>query len=251
MARALTTPILIAGLFVAANPALGWQESGAAQPPATQQDDQDSGFTAESLTEKASYLMGYNLIQDLKANAVDVNIKQLLQGINDAHQGNQPPMTDEEIRAVQEAFERAIVRKQQEMMAKMADENQRAGVEFLRANALTEGVKELENGVQYSVMTAGEGTENPRLTDRVRVHLKGMFIDGTVIENTFGGQPAAFNVGSVPLRGVSSALQQMKEGDKWKVFVPGDLAYGAQGNPPVIGPNQTLVYELELLEIIR
>lgn len=226
-----------------------WQDA-TPELPAADQETQVPEFTAESLAEKASYLIGYNLIQDLKANSVDVDIDQLLKGIQDANQGAQPPMTDEEIMAVQQAFERAIVRKQQEMIAKIADENQRDGMEFMSKNALVEGVKELENGVQYSVLAAGDG-ENPRLTDRVKVHLKGMFIDGTVFENTFGRDPASFNVGSVPLRGLSSALQQMKPGDKWKVFIPGDLAYGAQGNPPAIGPNQTLVYELELVEIIR
>jgi FKBP-type peptidyl-prolyl cis-trans isomerase len=143
-----------------------------------------------------------------------------------------------------------MIKKQQEMVAKAADENQRAGSEFMRGNVLADGVKELENGVQYSVITEGDGTDNPRLTDRVKVHYKGMFIDGTVFESTFGGNPSSQNVGGM-IRGLSTALQQMKVGDKWKVFIPGDLAYGVQGIQPMIGPNQTLVYELELVEIIK
>ncbi len=250
MARLLTIVVVAAGFLFA-----GWsvgarQDPAEPEMPAGNQDDSIPQFTAESLTEKASYLIGYNLIQDLKANAVDINKEQLLKGIEDATGGIQPPMSDEEIVAVQQAFERAIVRKQQEMMARVADDNQRTGLEFMRSNALNDGVKELENGVQYSVIIEGDGTESPRLTDRVRVHYKGMFIDGNVFENTSGGPPAAFNVGGV-IRGLSSALQQMKVGDKWTVYIPGDLAYGAQGSPPVIGPNQTLIYELELVEIIR
>jgi FKBP-type peptidyl-prolyl cis-trans isomerase len=222
-------------------------------PPASASDGSaplQQEFTAQSLNEKANYLIGYNFAQELKTNSIEIDMDQLFQGIRDAAAGNPPPMSDEEIMAVQQAFQKSIAKKQQEEFAKTADDNQRAGMEFLKKNALVEGVKELENGVQYSIVTSGAGTENPRLTDRVKVHYKGTFIDGTVFESTFGGSPAVFNVGGV-IRGFSSALQQMKVGDKWMVYIPGDLAYGAGGNPPVIGPNQTLVYELELVEIIK
>ncbi len=212
--------------------------------------EQQSEFTAESLTEKASYLIGYNFIQELKAGSVDLNLEQLIKGIQDAHSGAQPPMSDEDILAVQQAFQRAMTRKQDEMLARAADENQRAGIEFMRKNALEEGVKELENGVQYIVLAEGTGTDNPRLTDRVKVHYKGTFLDGSVFDSSIGGPPATFGVSGV-IRGFTAALLQMKAGDKWKVFIPGDLAYGAAGDPPQIGPNQTLVFELELIEIVK
>jgi FKBP-type peptidyl-prolyl cis-trans isomerase len=241
--------VLVAFLLLPVSVALAFQETspaGGAPDAATEQQE----FTAETLNQKASYLIGYNLIQDLKASGVDFDQEQLIKGIQDAIGGNPPPMSDEEILAVQQAFDRALIKKQEEMLAKLADENQRAGAEFLKKNALEEGVIELENGVQYIVLTAGTGTENPRLTDRVKVHYKGMLLDGSVFETTSGGPPESFSVGAAT-RGFSAALQQMKVGDKWKIFIPGDQAYGVEGRPPIIGPNQTLIYELELVEIVR
>jgi FKBP-type peptidyl-prolyl cis-trans isomerase len=127
----------------------------------------------------------------------------------------------------------------------------RKGTEFLKSNLLQEGVKELENGLQYRVLAEGEGP-SPRLTDSVRVHYKAMFTDGTVWESTTGSEPLSLTVGSAGIRGIVNALQKMKAGDKWKLFIPSDLAFGVQGDPSgLVGPNQVLVYELELLEIMK
>ncbi len=238
----LSTPLLATTSFAIQEETTPPQEKGELAA-ATQE------FTAQSLNQKANYLIGYEFAQRLKADSIEIDIEQLLRGIQDATKGNAPPMSDEEILAVQSAFDKAIAKKQQEMIAKAADENQRAGIEFMKKNVLVEGIKELENGVQYSVVNSGAGTDNPRLTDRVKIHHKGMFVDGTVFESTFGGPPAVVSVGGMP-RGYASALQQMKAGDKWMVYIPGDLAYGSEGTQ-VIGPNQTLIYELELVEIVK
>ena len=253
MARIFQVTMFVAALLWIPGGKLAGQQD--TLPPASNEKQQETStspadFDAESLVEKASYLIGYNIVQDLRSNPLDLNDEQFLKGIRDALEGKQPPMSDEEIVTVMETFRRAMVRKQEEMMAKIADENQRAGMEFMKKNALEDGVKELENGVQYRVIEEGSGEESPRLTDRVKVNYKGKFLDGTVFDASPDGSPATFNVGGV-IRGFSTALQNMKAGDKWTVFIPADLAYGPRGNPPVVGPNQTLIFELELLEIVR
>jgi FKBP-type peptidyl-prolyl cis-trans isomerase FklB len=249
MTRLLTLAILVTASLVLQHNAVALQEETTPTQETTDSSTETQEFTAESLTEKASYLIGYYYAQGLKADSVEIDIDQFFNGMKDATKGTAPPMSDEEILAVQKAFEKAIVKKQQEAFAKASDENQRAGVEFMKKNSLVEGVKELENGVQYSVLVSGEGTENPRLTDRVMVHHKGTLIDGTVFANTLGGPPATVNVGGLP-RGYTAALLQMKVGDKWMVYIPGDLAFGSEGTE-FIGPNQTVIYEVELVEIVK
>ncbi len=213
--------------------------------------DQKQEMAPESLKQKASYLIGYNFVKGLQVQQIDVDMQELLKGINDANGGKTPPMTDEEIQSVQMAFERMVIQQQQERMAKVADENMRQGLEFLKANLLKEGVKELENGLQYQVLATGEG-DSPRITDSVRVHYKAMFTDGTVWETTAGSEPLSLTVGGAGIRGIVNALQKMKPGDKWKLFIPSDLAFGVQGDPSgVVGPNRVIVYELELLEILK
>lgn len=239
---------LLLTTFCATSVGRAWQEEKSSDTKETAPLQQ---IEEKTLVQKASYLIGYDFAQSLKADSIDIDMEQLFKGIRDASSGAAPPMSDEEILAVQQAFQKAMIRKQQEAFARASDENQRAGAEFMSKNVLVEGVKELESGVQYSVITEGTGTESPRLTDRVKVHLKGSTIDGSVFESTFGSDPVVFSVGASPLRGVATALQSMKAGDKWKLFIPGDLAFGAAGNPPAVGPNQTLIYEIELVEIVK
>ncbi len=203
----------------------------------------------ESLTEKASYLIGYNIVKDFETQLVDVDIEQLIRGIRQAAADQKTNMSDEEIRSVMQAFERKVIREREQRLAKMADENQRKGEAFLQANALKEGVKELEGGLQYLVLKQVSGP-GPELNDRVKLHIKGSYIDGTEFESTTDGEPVEYKV-AFGLRGVTQALQRMKVGSKWRVFIPGNLAYGIQGNPPTVGPNQTLIYELELVDIIK
>jgi len=220
-----------------------------AQQKQTAADTQET-ITPESLTQKASYLIGYNMVKDMQSQAIEFDLNELIKGIQDATAGKNPTMTDEEIQSVQIAFQRMVQQQQQERLAKVADENMRNGTDFLKKNLLKEGVKELENGLQYVVLTEGEGT-SPRITDSVKVHYKAMFLDGTVWDTTAGSEPISLTVGSAGMRGIATALQKMKPGDKWKLFIPSDLAFGVQGNPPVVGPNQVVVYEVELVEIMK
>ena len=202
----------------------------------------------ESLKQKASYLIGFQYIQNLKLEGIEIDLEELIKGIRDSATGKKPPMSEEEIQSVQLAFQRQLVRQQQERLAKLADENKRQGAEFLKANALKEGVKEMENGLQYIELKAGEG-EPPGVSDSVKVHYRAMYIDGTMFESTAGREPISLTVG-VGMRGITNALQKMKPGAKWKLFIPSDQAFGVQGNQ-LVGPNQVVVYELELVEIIK
>ena len=198
--------------------------------------------------EKASYLMGYNFIQELKAQQIELNMDQLIRGINDATAGKNPTMTDEEIRSVLIAFEKEVIKKQQEMFQRVAEKNLADGKAFLKNNAENEDVQQSESGLQYRVVKEGTG-ESPRITDRVKVHYQGSFPDGRVFDTSYGKEPQVLAVGSV-IRGMAEALQQMKVGEKRQLFIPPELAYGARGQQP-IGPNQTLVFEVELLEIVK
>lgn len=220
---------------------------------ALQKATENQTIDPESLTQKASFVIGYNVMKDFKTEGIQIDIEQLIRGLRLAAEGKQPDMTDEEIVSVMQAFQRKVVKEQQDRLVKIADENKRQGVAFLKANALKEGVKELESGVQYLELETGSSkeSESPRITDSVRVHYKGMLPDGTVFDTSAGGPPASFKVGIV-VKGFAEALMNMKVGDKWKVFIPGEQGYGVNGNPPAgIGPNQALVFELELVEIIK
>jgi FKBP-type peptidyl-prolyl cis-trans isomerase FklB len=126
--------------------------------------------------------------------------------------------------------------------------NRKKSEEFLAANAKKEGVKTLPDGLQYIVLKEGTG-KKPSATDEVEVHYHGTFIDGKVFDSSVErGEPSSFPVNRV-IPGWTEALQLMKEGSKWKIFIPSDFAYGPHGRPPKIGPNQALVFEVELLHV--
>jgi FKBP-type peptidyl-prolyl cis-trans isomerase FklB len=129
-----------------------------------------------------------------------------------------------------------------------AEANKKKGEEFLAANARKDGVKTVPSGLQYVVLKKGTG-KRPKATDEVEVHYRGTLIDGTIFDNSAdGGEPASLRLNRV-IHGWSEALQLMKEGSKWRVFIPSKLAYRERGAPPKIGPNETLIFEIELLHV--
>lgn len=175
-------------------------------------------------------------------------------GIIDALAGNEPRLSDEQIQQVSQRIQTILETRQEEMMA----ESRKAGAAnleksklFLEENAKAEGVKSLAGGLQYKVLNEGDGA-SPKAENVVRVHYTGKLIDGTVFDSSVErGEPAEFGVGQV-IAGWQQALQQMKVGDKWMLFIPPQLAYGAQGAPGGrIGPNEALIFEVELLEIVQ
>ena len=200
--------------------------------------------------DRASYSIGLSLGQDFKSRDIMINPDIIAMGIRDVLEGNETQLSQEEAIAALQQLQAMAAARQQEALAKMAETNKAAGEAFLAENGKRDGVVTTESGLQYEIITAGTGN-SPQASDQVTVDYRGTFIDGTEFDSSYGrGEPASFSVeGIIP--GWTEALQLMKEGAKWKLYVPSDLAYGVQGAPPVIEPNTTLVFEVELKEIIK
>lgn len=201
-----------------------------------------------STVDKASFLIGFNMISRLKQQDADFNFEQVIAGLKAANEGKEAEMSREEQRAVLMSYQEI---NREKMMAKTkakADANQAEGETVMAEFAKQEGAKELEDGVMYMVMKEGDG-EVPEAPDRVKLHYKGTFADGEVFDSSYDkGEPIVNSVlGFVP--GFSKALQSMKVGSKWKVAIRGDKAYGMRSRGK-IGPNKTLQFEIELLEIM-
>jgi FKBP-type peptidyl-prolyl cis-trans isomerase len=196
--------------------------------------------------QKTSYALGLDIATTLKRQELDVDVKVLAAGIADGLAGK-PALTEEEQRAVIMDLQKSARARAEEKQMAAAGTNLKAGEAFLAANAKKEGVKTTASGLQYKVINSGTGP-SPKLTDVVKVHYHGTLIDGTVFDSSVRrNTPATFPVNGV-IPGWTEALQLMKVGDKWKLFIPAKLAYGEQGPGP-IGPNATLIFEVELLGI--
>ena len=198
--------------------------------------------------ERLSYAMGMDLGKQLRSRSVDIDPAVFAKALEDALSGGKTLLTDAEAKAALAAFQKAIMAKQA-AEAKVAGEKNKAGGEaFLAANKGMEGVVTLPSGVQYKILTAGTG-RTPTLADTVVCQYRGTLIDGKEFDSSYKrGQPATFQVNKV-IKGWTEVLQLMPIGSKWQVVVPPALAYGARGSGPDIGPNATLVFEIELVAI--
>ncbi|QDT30749.1 Peptidyl-prolyl cis-trans isomerase Mip precursor [Gimesia panareensis] len=198
--------------------------------------------------QKVSYGIGFNLGQNLMRDNLDLDPQILAKGIIDAMTKQKPQMTEDEIRATLLAFQEQLRKDAQTKMEKAAQANVAKGKKFLADNAKKEGVKTTKSGLQYKVIKSGKG-KTPKLTDEVTTHYRGTLIDGTEFDSSYKRkQPATFPVNRV-IGGWTEALQLMKEGDKWQLFIPSDLAYGERGSGPDIGPNEVLIFDIELLKV--
>jgi FKBP-type peptidyl-prolyl cis-trans isomerase len=209
------------------------------------QDDQGAPKTLE---EKACFIIGYNFIRSMQSQKVEFLLDSVIAGMRTAADNKEIGMTDEEVVAVMDSFEQKMMERYQAKLKAEAEENQVAGEKYLETNRTKEGVQALPSGVQFRVLKAGTGTDSPKGEDSVEVHYAGRTIDGTEFDSSIKrGEPATFPVLQV-IKGFSEALQNMKVGDKWEVTIPAHLAYGMKGQGP-IGPNQVLIFEVELLQI--
>jgi FKBP-type peptidyl-prolyl cis-trans isomerase FklB len=198
--------------------------------------------------DQASYAIGLNIGRNLKRDGLELSSEQLVQGLRDALTNSKAKLTDEQCRVALEAFDRQLQQVITEKNKVLGEKNKKEGAAFLAANKKKQGVTTLPGGVQYTVLKAGKGP-SPTANDVVRVHYHGTLIDGTVFDSTIESkQPAVIPVGGV-IRGWIDALEKMKVGDKWRLVIPSESAYGAQGAPPVIGPHAVLIFDLELLAI--
>jgi len=198
--------------------------------------------------ERLSYAMGMDLGKQLRSRSVDIDPAVFAKALEDALSGGKTLLTDAEAKAALAAFQKAIMAKQA-AEAKVAGEKNKAGGEaFLAANKGMEGVVTLPSGVQYKILTAGTG-KTPTLADTVVCQYRGTLIDGKEFDSSYKrGQPATFPVKGV-IKGWTEVLQLMPVGSKWQVVVPASLAYGERGAGADIGPNATLIFEIELVAI--
>lgn len=234
-----------------------------AKEPAAKEEPKGPGINdpvgpLKNLKDKVSYAIGLNIGRNMMRDGVDIDADLLATGIKAAltEKDTKPLLTEEQIREVIVAFQGEMEKKAAAMAAEAAekrkvtaDKNKKDGAEFLAANGKKEGIKTTKSGMQYQVIAEGNGPI-PKITDTVRTHYKGTLLDGTEFDSSYKrNQPASFEVGGV-IEGWTEALQLMKVGSKWKLFVPAELAYGERGTRDgSIGPNAVLVFEVELLAI--
>ena len=198
--------------------------------------------------EKLSYSIGMDIGGNLKRGSVEVDPDVLAKGLKASYLGGKTLLSDDDAKTVLTEYQKTMMAKQAETMRKLGEKNKADGEKFLSENGKKEGVKTLPSGLQYKVITPGTG-KSPKSTDTVTTQYKGTLIDGTEFDSSYKrGQPATFPVSGV-IPGWTEALQLMKEGAKWRLFVPSNLAYGERGAGREIGPNATLIFEVELLSV--
>lgn len=207
----------------------------------------------KTVKERASYAIGMNfgknLAQGIKQDGAEVDLDLLLKGIKDALTKAKPAYTDMELNAAIEAFGKALEGKAMAASKAASDKNKKEGEAFLAENKKQKDVQTTATGLQYKVLKKGDG-KAPTKSDTVRVHYHGTLPDGTVFDSSKDrGEPIEFPVTGV-IKGWTEALLKMKVGDKWMLYIPSDLAYGPQQRSQEIGPNQALVFEVELLGIV-
>lgn len=197
--------------------------------------------------ERASYGIGRQVGEQLAQQPFDgMSTRAVVAGIEDVLDGNPSQVSDQDIKAAIDDLNQRIMQQQNEAAGRLAAE----GEEFLEENAGRDDVIVTDSGLQYEVLASGEG-ESPTATSKVRVHYHGTLVDGTVFDSSVNrGEPIEFPVNGV-IAGWTEALQLMKTGDKWKLYIPHELAYGANGaGGGVIGPYQALIFEVELLAVV-
>jgi FKBP-type peptidyl-prolyl cis-trans isomerase FklB len=194
--------------------------------------------------DKVSYIIGMEIGNNLKNQSIEVDSNILAKGVKDALSGAKPILTQQEIQATMTAFQKEVMAKREEV----AKQNKKDGETFLAENKKKEGVKSLPSGLQYKVIKVGTG-KKPKSSDTVTVHYRGTLIDGTEFDSSYKrGQTVSFPVSGV-IPGWTEGLQLMEEGAKWQIFIPSNLAYGERGAGGLIGPNATLIFEVELVSI--
>ncbi len=211
-----------------------------------------AAFAADKLKseqEKLSYAIGMNIATNMVQQKVDVDADQLAAGLKAVLKGEETIMTQEEMGQILTAYQQEMQMKQMAEAAAAAAANEKLAQEYLEKNGKEDGVVTLESGLQYKVIKAGEGA-SPQADSTVQVHYSGTLLDGTEFDSSYKrGEPASFPVNQV-IPGWTEALQLMKEGAKWQLAIPAQLAYGERGAPPTIPPNATLLFDVELLKIL-
>ncbi|MBU3120522.1 FKBP-type peptidyl-prolyl cis-trans isomerase [Acinetobacter soli] len=212
-----------------------------------------SGFAAitknspqkDQLGYSYGYVMGRTNADTLK----DLNIEAFVQGLKEGAQGKDAALTDEDMAKVLSQYKKQMEAKQLYAYQQLAQQNLKSGDAFLAENAKKSGVITTKSGLQYQVLSVGKG-KSPKATSRVKVNYEGRLLDGTVFDSSIArNHPVEFQLSQV-IPGWTEGLQLMKEGEKARLFVPAKLAYGEVGSGDAIGPNSTLIFDIELLEVL-
>ncbi|RAU81940.1 FKBP-type peptidyl-prolyl cis-trans isomerase [Pontibacter arcticus] len=198
----------------------------------------------KTIQDKISYIIGRDMAANLYKQGIEVDAEPFMQGFKEILEGKASTLSQEDVQQAMMALQQEMGQKQSARTA----QNKKAGEDFLAENKNKEGVKTLPSGLQYQVLQEGNG-KSPSAKDSVTTHYHGTLIDGTVFDSSYErGQPATFPVNGV-IAGWTEALQLMKEGAKWRLFIPSNLAYGSQGAGDVIGPDAALVFDVELISV--
>jgi FKBP-type peptidyl-prolyl cis-trans isomerase FklB len=201
-----------------------------------------TGFKTDK--QKFSYAVGHQMGQNIKRQNLEIEPKIVAQGMQDALTGAKPKITPEDMQAAVHGYQK----KEQEKMESAAKKNLEAGQAFLEANKKKEGIVALPSGLQYKIITEGKGKQ-PKSSDTVVAHYRGSLVDGSEFDSSYKrNEPATFPLEGV-IKGWQEILPLMKEGSKWQVYIPSELGYGSRGAGSAIGPNQALIFDIELISI--
>lgn len=225
------------------------------QQTATSQNETKPAGTAveklETKAQKTSYAIGMDIGSNIAQGGFEIDVNALTQGLRDGlGQGGQPLMTAEEQKETLAALQQELMQQQIAKIQQQSEENKEKGAAFMAEFKAKEGVQATESGILFREISPGDGAK-PSAEDIVTVHYKGTLVDGTQFDSSVErGEPATFPVGGV-IPGWTEILQLMPKGAKWEVAIPAELAYGEQQAGPVITPNSTLVFEIELLDVVK
>ncbi|HKM14490.1 MAG TPA: FKBP-type peptidyl-prolyl cis-trans isomerase [Marinospirillum sp.] len=200
--------------------------------------------------ERIGYSLGIMVGRQLQQDISELDVDSFSAALKDLYKGNTPSLNDEEIGEILDQLQQKMAAEAQQKEAAAGEENLAKGQKFLAENAKKKGVKVTDSGLQYKIVKQGKG-KKPTATASVKVHYEGKLIDDTVFDSSYArGEPVTFKVNQV-IAGWQEALQLMPEGSEWEVYIPANLAYGPAGAGGSIGPNETLVFKVELLEIVK
>jgi FKBP-type peptidyl-prolyl cis-trans isomerase len=233
---------MLASLMAAAALTLGCSDSGPLSVNSAEATE------LKTVDQRISYIFGLSVADQFKRGEIELDIDALALALKDAKEGKEPRLSQEEIQMAMRAFQDRQMAKQQESVRVVAEANQKEGLEFLAANKAKDGVVETASGLQYKVIEAGSGKQ-PTAQDTVTVHYRGTLIDGTELDSSYKrNEPVSFPLNGV-IKGWTEGLQLMKEGAKYELYIPSNLAYGPGGSGGAIGPNATLIFEVELIKV--
>lgn len=204
--------------------------------------------SSQTDTNNLSYAMGFKTGQAMKTRTITINTSEFSQGLQDGYSGVQPRVSDQVMQTALTNMQQEMMKKMQAQYAEVAAKNQKEGADFLDKNEKLPGVVTLPSGLEYKIIDAGKG-DAPTATDTVTVNYEGNLINGTVFDSSYKrGKPAIFKVNQV-IKGWQEALQLMKPGATWMLYIPSNLAYGSQGSMGDIGPNETLIFKVHLISV--